>query len=113
MARKLPVRSVVCTNCHARIDAAPRYSLLGLRRFVCPRCSASFLYPMSLRRRKWYVVVAVVFAALSVGLAVSAGIVALPGILPVAAAIALIQDSMARKKVAAAEGEGHPPSRPD
>jgi hypothetical protein len=103
MAKQLPTQRAVCTNCFARFEGAPRYSFLGLMRFGCPRCQQSFLYPMSPRRRKWYFVIGVLFAALFIGLVVWTGTLALPGVLPVAATIALIQDSTARKKVAAAE----------
>jgi predicted RNA-binding Zn-ribbon protein involved in translation (DUF1610 family) len=117
MAKLLPVRTVVCTGCRARIQASPRYTFLGLFRFTCPRCGQGFLYPMSARRRKWYIGVAVVFTVLSLALLAFAGQVALPGILPIAAVIALVQDSSARKRVAAAEtGAWSPaftPGRPD
>jgi predicted RNA-binding Zn-ribbon protein involved in translation (DUF1610 family) len=106
MAKKLPVQSVVCTNCQARLEASPRLNLLGLLRFKCPQCTETLLYPMSPRRRKVYIGIAVVFAVLSVALLAFTGRVAIPGILPLAAALGVVQDSTVRKKVAVAEARG-------
>ena len=117
MAKRVPERTVVCTNCRTQVVAAPRYTLLGLFRFACPRCGETFVYPMSDRRRKWYRVIAVLFAVLFAVLVAFGGRIALPGILPVGAVVALVQDAAARKKVAATEASasmaGLAPARPD
>ena len=103
MAKKLPIQNVVCTNCHARVQVAPRYNVLGLLRFDCPICSRKFLYPMSPRRRKVYIGIAVVFSVMAVAVIVASGTIIFPGILPALAVIGLIQDSNARARVRAAE----------
>jgi predicted RNA-binding Zn-ribbon protein involved in translation (DUF1610 family) len=101
--KKLPVQNVTCTECHSHVEAAPRHSFLGLPKFECPRCGKAFLYPMTARRRKAYVGIAVFFGLLFVAVIVVAHVLPIPGILPVAAVAGLVQDSNARKKVAAAE----------
>jgi hypothetical protein len=103
MAKKLPPQSVLCTTCHARFEAAPRHTFLGLYRFTCPHCSSKVVYPMSARRRKWYIGIAIFFAAMCGLVIVAARAIPIPGILPVGVVVGLIQDSNARSKVREAE----------
>jgi hypothetical protein len=58
---------------------------------------------MSDRRRRVYIVIAAVFAVLFVALLLATGTLVIPGILPVAAAWGVVQDTTVRKKVAVAE----------
>ena len=61
----------------------------------------TFLSPMSARRRKVYVGILIGCGVLSLAIVIR-GVVPIPGILPVGALVGLIQDSNARKKLAAA-----------
>jgi hypothetical protein len=102
------MQRVICTNCRARVEAAPRYNFVGLLRFDCPHCRKHFLYPMSPRRRKAYIAIAVLFSILCAAAMILAGSFVLPGILPAAAVVGLIQDSNARAKIEAAESSAPP-----
>ena len=88
----------VCTQCGAGVLAVPKLSFMGLPRFACQACGVTFSAPLSGARRKTMTVIAVIFGVATVG-ALAAGLVLLPGILPVAAVVALVQDSTARKKL--------------
>jgi hypothetical protein len=100
MAKQLPVESVVCTECHQPVEAAPQLDLLGLYKFSCPHCSKTFRYPMSEARRRAYVVATVVFAVASVAYFVVTHAAPLPGVLPLAIALGLYRDQKVRNKVA-------------
>jgi predicted RNA-binding Zn-ribbon protein involved in translation (DUF1610 family) len=105
VTKKLPIQNAVCTNCRTRVQAAPKVNLMGLHKFTCPNCGKPFLYPMPDRRRNWYIGFGVAFLVLFVVLLLTTRRIAFPGVIPVAAIIAVIQNASVRRKVAAAEAD--------
>ena len=83
--------------------AVPKRSFLGFLKFTCPSCRKTFLYPLTRGYRiAYWIVVVLVGVACIVGLIL--GEVVAPGLLAIAAAIALAKDHSVKTRVAKAEG---------
>jgi predicted RNA-binding Zn-ribbon protein involved in translation (DUF1610 family) len=105
MAKRLAVQHAVCSECRAAIDAAPELTFLGLLRFRCPQCGKAFLHPMAARRRKAYIALSVILGVIFIGLFVGTRRIPIPGVLPLALAVALYQDSRVRRRADAARNQ--------
>ena len=89
-----------CAHCRTQFRATPKRSFLGFQKLKCFKCAKEFLYPLTSGYRTIY---RVVFALTIVGILinVSRGQTPLPGLLGIAAVVALIQDSKLRKTTVA------------
>jgi hypothetical protein len=113
MAKSLPVEDVVCSECLSQVEAAPKLTFLGLKRFSCPSCLKDFTYPMSDGRRRGYIVATAVLALATAAGYVLAHVLPLAGILPLGILLGLNQDAKARKRMAReTEAASEEPSTP-
>jgi len=103
----LPVQNVVCTECRTPMEAQPKRSFLGFRKFQCTSCRKVFLYPLTTGYWILYLVAIILFGCLSVALLL-AGKVALPGILVIAGVVAMVKNAMIKQKVAKTEKPSEP-----
>jgi hypothetical protein len=89
-----------CAHCRNQFRATPKRSFLGFQKLKCFKCSKEFLYPLTGGYRSIYRVV-LALTIVSILVSFSRGKPPLPGLLGIAAVIALIQDSKLRKATVA------------
>ncbi len=95
MAKK---QIMICEGCKESSEVKVKHTTLGFPTMKCPKCQHLNTYPLSKSYRNGYIAMVVIgVLALIWGLATGQTVV--PGILFVAACIALYSDNKKRKKV--------------
>ena len=87
-----------CSSCKHKFTAVPRRSFLGFQRLNCPACAKSVLYPLTSGYRTTYKVL-LGLMVLAVFGALAKGDIAFPGVLGIAAVVALLKDRGIKKRV--------------
>ncbi len=98
----LPETRVICTACRLRFVARPKRSFLAFQKFSCPACNATVIYPLTSGYRIFYQFAVVLMVLASLG-ALTKGDLPVPGLVGVAAIIALLKDRKIKKQVEQAE----------
>ena len=91
--------AAVCPHCEGGFTAIPNRTFLGFQKLTCPECKGNVIFPLTSGYRTTYWVV-FVFMVLGIFASFSEGGFAFPGGLGIAVVIALVRDSIIKKRVA-------------
>ena len=102
MGKPPKIDDVVCTACLTRFQSPRQSTFLGFRKYFCPQCQTRVIYPLTSGQFGCYIVVLGLVGLIMIA-SILAGGFAVPGLLAIAAVIALINNRGIRTKVNQAE----------
>ncbi|MCE5328393.1 MAG: hypothetical protein LLG01_18485 [Planctomycetaceae bacterium] len=92
------IEEFLCPNCRTRASAQRQSTFLGFKKFLCPNCGKSVSLDLRTGYRVLYWIVLPLFTLLTISLLLQ-GKIAIPGILVVAAIIAIVKDLCVRSEM--------------
>ena len=90
--------NAVCLKCDHHFTVIPTRSFLGFQKLTCPKCHENLTYPLTKGYRNIYWVILCIMIV-SFIFALTQGKVSFPGILGIAAIIALIKDKKIKDQI--------------
>ena len=86
-----------CEQCNNDLSEIKiKRTFLGFHKIICPKCNHKNIYPLGSGYRVFYIILVIIFAFWFL-VALSTGTILFPGLLLVAAAVAIYKDSSMRK----------------
>jgi rubrerythrin len=94
----MKTKEIKCEQCGETSEVKIGRTFLGFNKAVCPKCNHQNIYPLGNGYRTFYIIL-ISLGVLMFIVTISTGVTFTPGILLIAAIIAIFKDSSLRKKI--------------